>query len=1323
MVEGKTSTRVAMALMCGLAICCAVMYMTADGADVVLATEPAKSVYGIGGPTSVESEDVEKAGAVFTNTPDGRMKLSAYLSNVEAEIAAEEAARKRDVAAVQAQMARNMAFNQQARKKLKKKLLIKMAANAKKAKDDLATAMKFVQKKFAIAASLQNKRNNANIKRSKKLRKTIQKNKIAAKKNLAHQTQVQQEAMAALASATNARIASTNKHVAINAAQIKENAKKAREELDAAVAMFDKKVANARDEAASGRSQLAKQLEEQDKSIRQWANNKLKVVMAKTAAQFRRVREKMAEDRHHADMQLKAAAKRMSASMDAHTLLNDQRFEKTVKDIATAKEEAEARVQAAETEFKVGLNRLTTTVNEQVKKTNKRISQLSAHVEENRVAQAKVNGNVNAEMKRMVKLGNERYEEHLKKDAELKSLIDANKAATDSRMKAMAAHYTEEIGAVRATMKKNRAHASHQLAKKTAELYAEIARSEAAQLKTNGDLQEQTAEAEADIQASLAEAKDDFAERLGNLHETVVDNDKKFEGKMEKLTGVVRANAIKNAKGRKELKELMAANKAELEAAVSDAITKGEARMMGAETKLVNLNKATKAALHMKITTEIAGLKKRANSQIEDLRLSSKEARDMMKKEILMAVRDFATEAKENLDAAKDMAIAKFAAVNEAEANAAKAAAEDRAKIGEQIKIEKENVEQQLSAAVSTMHRGLLALQHETRESIKKTNTRVDAYAAAVKKEATDVAELMDSQMTVLTGAIESQKAKATESITAADAASAARFAEAADAVTAGMKAAEEESNKKFNKLYTEMAEQREELDNKLGAAVKAVNEKIATQAALADSRFESTVKDIQAAREEAAADVAQARKDFSSGLLTLTTKITSMESKLLDDVATVAGALEEHQVKQRKVNAAVQAEIKRIDELMDLQKSESVRARGKLRGIMDENKRAAHEEVESLRTFFNEKITKILETSKENTEAAGNDLEEATDKMFTAMAEVQTDQIYQNQVSATKIGTYKDEALAGIDASKKDFSHRLNELADTIAANHKHDKERFQQLTDVVDDYKEAGEADRALIRDQHEALNDMMKTKIRDAIDKGEARAHQVATEARENLAGMKSALLVEITDTVEAWADATFKTIQGDYAKIADNYLSLKAYAITAEAEVVRYVGQGKGKNLSSLGDLLVNIAALSAVKAAPAEGIAPEGKITSLYDNEEIKLDDSVSKVNGLVREFVLVANGVRERWPMGLGKYLLLKLEASMAEKGVLQVDKVADKSGNWVYINGHAVGLSNKLNDFEELAVRMAHYEASLAKLTGHLAGQKNGKNGVYAKPPEWQGN
>merc|ERR1719174_3449222 len=255
--DKMTRARVAFALLCGLAVCCSVMYITAeDNVEGESVLAPAKSVYGIGGPTSVDSTDVQKAGTVFTNTPDGRMRLTDYLTNVEKVIAAEEAARKRDVAAVRAQMARNFAFNMAARKKLKKFLLAKMAANAKKAKKDLDIAMRRTQAQFAAAAKLANMRNAANIARSKKIRKVVAANKAEAAKNLATQVAAQQRAMAALKSKVNARIDQTNKHVAANAAQIKENAKAARKALEKAVNIFDKKTANAREEAKKGRSKL-----------------------------------------------------------------------------------------------------------------------------------------------------------------------------------------------------------------------------------------------------------------------------------------------------------------------------------------------------------------------------------------------------------------------------------------------------------------------------------------------------------------------------------------------------------------------------------------------------------------------------------------------------------------------------------------------------------------------------------------------------------------------------------------------------------------------------------------------------------------------------------------------------------------------------------------------------------------------------------------------------------------------------------------------------------------------------------------------------------
>merc|ERR1719359_1889490 len=120
--------------------------------------------------------------------------------------------------------------------------------------------------------------------------------------------------------------------------------------------------------------------------------------------------------------------------------------------------------------------------------------------------------------------------------------------------------------------------------------------------------------------------------------------------------------------------------------------------------------------------------------------------------------------------------------------------------------------------------------------------------------------------------------------------------------------------------------------------------------------------------------------------------------------------------------------------------------------------------------------------------------------------------------------------------------------------------------------------------------------------------------------------------------------FKTVQGKHQKIADNYLSLKAYAAAAEQQINAYVAKGKGKNLNSLGDLLTNVAGMSKVTPTKQEGLSPSDHIPSIF---------------------------------------------TGMANGGVKIDNKVAEKAGNWVYINGHAVGLSNKLNDFESLAVRM----------------------------------
>merc|ERR1711975_128007 len=163
--------RVAFALLSALATCCSVMYITADGdAETVLAargyTPRANkfigSGYDIRRPRSIESVDVKKAGMIVTNTPDGRMRLLKYLNKVEKQIAKESAGRRADIAAIRA----------------------KMAVNARRAKAALDRNMRRVQAKFAAQAELANKRNRATIRRSRKTREIMRKNKRAAARSL-----------------------------------------------------------------------------------------------------------------------------------------------------------------------------------------------------------------------------------------------------------------------------------------------------------------------------------------------------------------------------------------------------------------------------------------------------------------------------------------------------------------------------------------------------------------------------------------------------------------------------------------------------------------------------------------------------------------------------------------------------------------------------------------------------------------------------------------------------------------------------------------------------------------------------------------------------------------------------------------------------------------------------------------------------------------------------------------------------------------------------------------------------------------------------------
>merc|ERR1712164_113620 len=919
MEETKSSrSRVAFVLLCGLAVCCSVMYITADASESVLAEAEKVPNADIGAgfdkhnPESIESVDVKKAGLIMTNTPDGRQRLLTFLNKVEKQIAKEVAGRKADIAAVRAQMAKNFAYNQAARSKMKKALLAKMAINAKKAKDDLDRDMRMVQAKFARFAERENKRNKRTIARSRKTREIMRKNKAHAAKQLKLAVSAQQRALSALASATNAKIHQTNKHIAANAAQIKENAKKARKDLEKAMNRFDHKMANVTEQAKKGRSKLAAQAVAQDKRFRQYANNKIKEITANTASQFRKVRATMARDRAHADMALKHASARMGAALNANKALQDRRFAKTVSDIAAAKKEANARVSKFRRDFKVS------------------IPQLSGVVQNKKLEQAKVNRQVAAELKRMVKIGDARYKEHLKKDKELRRLMARNKAETAARMQRLSNSFFSQISKIRKQMRRDRAHAERALSRKTNALYATLAKNQKAQEAANHALSAATRRAKLDAEAALRSAKASFTGRVAGLTKTVHRLERKHNSEIQKLTGVVVANDIKDAAGRARLRAISKFNKAQVKSAVRDAIHKGEQRALKIEKKMKNINKKTREALNNRITTEISHLAKNIHAQIDELNLQTAAARAEMRKEVLYAIKSAAAIAKQALKKKVAWAEAQFAALHKGLSAEKKKGAAARAALAHSIARNKKHVIDQLGDAVATQQRTLLSLKEETAKKIKKTNKNISAHAEQMAKNARIVAAQMKSDTAAINAKLEAARKAAVVELAAVNAASAARYTAVVKTVEKGVESAREWANRRFGHVYERMAKDRKTLDRNMGASVANLNDQLAKQSALADSRFSKTVKNIHAARLAAAKDVSDARKYFKTEIVALTAKIKQQETRLHGDIQVVSAEVISDKANQIRINNRVWKERTKIVKIANARHS-NVRARGML--------------------------------------------------------------------------------------------------------------------------------------------------------------------------------------------------------------------------------------------------------------------------------------------------------------------------------------------------------------------------------------------------------
>merc|ERR1712054_60941 len=400
-----------------------------------------------------------------------------------------------------------------------------------------------------------------------------------------------------------------------------------------------------------------------------------------------------------------------------------------------------------------------------------------------------------------------------------------------------------------------------------------------------------------------------------------------------------------------------------------------------------------------------------------------------------------------------------------------------------------------------------------------------------------------------------------------------------------------------------------------------------------------------------------------------------------------------------------VAAELKAIEAASNDNHSVEKRFHKEIKIKVDANKAAAAEEVAALAKSTEMKIGAVRGKMAEDRQQAAIQLTETTKKLYHALQAHEQGQIEANLANQQALAGAKAATAAKMDSAKQQFTAKVNTLTNLITSNNKKYEAKLKQVTGVAHNWKTTSLKEHALLKDQVAAMDADLNKAITRAIQLGEAKAKAVEEEAMAGTELARKALLTTMSESIEDMADEVFAMVQGNRKTIADNYLSLKAYAEASDDALTDYVTKGKGRNLASVGDLLSTIASASDIKVGKSKGVGAGAPTLPLLFSAK-------------------TVASVQARWPSGLGKYLLAKVEGNMQEKGVLEVDHIEGKSGNYVFINAHAVGLSSKLTDFEQLAVHMDVYQKVLSKMTKKAESlTKKSTSKLMVGPPEWEGN
>merc|ERR1711907_564831 len=256
----------------------------------------------------------------------------------------------------------------------------------------------------------------------------------------------------------------------------------------------------------------------------------------------------------------------------------------------------------------------------------------------------------------------------------------------------------------------------------------------------------------------------------------------------------------------------------------------------------------------------------------------------------------------------------------------------------------------------------------------------------------------------------------------------------------------------------------------------------------------------------------------------------------------------------------------------INIRHSQSKRARGKLRAILNANKAAAAQETAALAKRTRFQLAMLRGKMARLRRSAARSLSSATQRLHRKMnaAAVASMQSTWGQHAALRGAAAA--AKTALKTAKAQFAAKLSTLANLSAANNRKFEAGLRRVTGVAHAWKKNSARTRGLMRENTRTMNRDLSKALARSIQIGEARAKAVEAQAKANIKTTMQGLRTLASEKIEAMANKVYQTVQGNRQKIADNYLSLKAYAATAADKISDYVAKGKGRGLGSIGDLL-------------------------------------------------------------------------------------------------------------------------------------------------------